>query len=66
MEERGLLQVLKANPDQRELVAQWDLGEASGDRPPLEYPCWSAPIVVDDKVLVRGNKRVLCLQLASE
>lgn len=65
MEERGLLQVLKADPQQLQVVAEWDLAEASGERPPLQYPCWSAPIVIDDKLLVRGTERVLCLQWAS-
>lgn len=63
LEERGLFQVLKANPEELELVAQWDLGEAAGDRPGLAYPCWSAPVVVGNKLIVRGTDRVLCLEL---
>ena len=64
IEERGLFQVLKANPNELELVAQWDFGEPDGDRPGLAYPCWSAPVVVGNRLLVRGTDRVLCLELA--
>jgi outer membrane protein assembly factor BamB len=65
LEERGLFQVLKANPNNLELVAQWDFGKANGDRPSLSYPCWSAPVVVGKKLIVRGTDRVICLEFAT-
>ncbi len=64
LEERGSLQVIKANPKQLEVVAQWDLDLADGDRPALEYPCWAAPVVVGNQLILRGDQRVLCLGLA--
>jgi outer membrane protein assembly factor BamB len=63
LEERGLLQLIKANPQQLEVVAAWDLGLPAGNRPALKYPCWSAPIVVGTKLLLRGTDQVICLEL---
>lgn len=65
MEERGLLQIQKANPRQLEVVAQWDLGQEEGQRPALEAPCWSAPVIVGKRLLLRGDQHVVCLELAS-
>ncbi len=66
LEERGLLQVVKANPDKFELIYEWALHESGDDvqsdddvRPAIEYPCWAAPIIVGNRMLVRGDKRVL-------
>ncbi|NND97432.1 MAG: PQQ-like beta-propeller repeat protein [Pirellulaceae bacterium] len=63
LEERGLMQVIKANVEEMEVVNEWELQTAEGNRPALNYPCWAAPIVVGDKVLVRGDEKVLCLEL---
>lgn len=65
IEERGLFQVLNANPEKLDLVAQWDFGQADGDRPALGYPCWSAPVVVGEKLILRGTDQVVCLQFAT-
>lgn len=62
MEERGQLQVMKANPSEMEVVAKYDLSVADGDRPGLQFPCWSAPVVVGDRLLLRGDQRVICLR----
>jgi outer membrane protein assembly factor BamB len=64
MEERGVLQVIKANPNQLDVVAQWNLSVPQGNRPAIDYPCWAAPVVVGTKLLVRGTDRVICLDLA--
>ena len=66
VEERGRVQVLKVNPAEMEEIAVWDLSEGQGDRPPLRYPCWSAPVVVGNQLLVRGNRQVISLALASK
>jgi outer membrane protein assembly factor BamB len=66
VEERGRLQVLKVNPAKMEEIAVWDLSEGQGDRPPLRYPCWSAPVVVGKQMIVRGNRHVISLALASD
>ncbi len=64
-EEDGPLQVMKPNSKEMEIVAEWALEDGAGERPGLVYPCWAAPIVVGDKLLVRGTKHVLCLKLKS-
>jgi hypothetical protein len=63
LEELGKLQIIKADPRRMELVAQWDLSRPSADRPAIGYPCWAAPIVVGDKLIVRGDTKVLCMKL---
>ena len=65
LEERGLLQILKINPAKLDLVAEWDLGLAEGARAAIEYPCWAAPVIVGNKLLVRGTDRILCLELTA-
>ena len=62
-EERGKLRVLRADPRALDVIAEWDLSRPEGQRPALAYPCWSAPIVVGDRMLVRGDTQVLCLEL---
>ena len=63
--ERGLLQIVRPTPKRLDVIAQWDLSQPSGQRPALRYPCWAAPVVVGDQVLLRGDSQVLCLELAT-
>ncbi len=65
-EERGRMQVLRTNPGAMDVVAQWDFQTPDGDWPKLAYPCWAAPVLVADKLLIRGDKKVLCLELAQQ
>ena len=73
LEERGKLQLIKANPRRFELVAEVDLG-VRHDRPPeadssavsgplLDFPCWAAPILSHGLLFLRGKTRVVCLEL---
>ncbi|EMI17805.1 Pyrrolo-quinoline quinone [Rhodopirellula maiorica SM1] len=62
LEERGTLQVVKANPEKFELISEWRLDQGDGDVPAIRYPCWSAPIVVGNRMLVRGDERVVCFE----
>ncbi|TWU58416.1 outer membrane biogenesis protein BamB [Rubripirellula tenax] len=61
LEERGRIEILRINPDKLDIVATWDLTQPDGDRPALTFPCWAAPIVVGDRVIVRGDENVVCL-----
>ena len=61
MEERGRLQVIRPNHENLEVVTDWDLSKPEGDRPAIKFPCWAAPIVDGNRLLVRGDKTVLCL-----
>ena len=65
LNERGLLEVIRANPQRMERVAQWDLGEATDTQgnPWLTHPCWAAPILSHGLLWIRGEDRLLCLDL---
>ena len=60
LNERGTMQVLRTTPKMMDPVAEYDLTDGSLDGARLGYPCWAAPIVVGDKLIVRGDKKVLC------
>jgi outer membrane protein assembly factor BamB len=62
--EFGQLQLIKANPQQCEVVSQVRL-ESQAERPEqlLRYPCWAAPILAHGLLYVRGKERVVCLEL---
>ena len=64
LEERGLMQVLQVNSSQLEVLAQWDLSSDQGTRLGIKYPCWAAPVIVGNRILVRGTDRILCLEFA--
>lgn len=70
--EYGQLFLFKANPEKFELVAEADLNDATagpvlpgaeGGRSLLKYPCWAAPILSHGLLYVRGDDRLLCLEL---
>jgi outer membrane protein assembly factor BamB len=70
--EYGQLTLFKANPHKYEPVAEGDFaaaptlpGEAEGQKL-LRYPCWAAPIVSHGLLYVRGDDRLLCLELIPE
>jgi outer membrane protein assembly factor BamB len=66
LEERGLMQILRVNSKQLEVVAEWDLSKDEGARLGIKYPCWAAPVIVGNRTLVRGTDRILCLEFALE
>jgi outer membrane protein assembly factor BamB len=57
--EVGALLLVKATPEKFELVAQADM-------PQLKYPCWSAPVLSHGLLYVRGDDRLVCLELIPE
>lgn len=69
--EYGQLQLLKANPEKYDLVAEVLLRSDDGDlrlpgagAPPLlRYPAWAAPILSHGLLYVRGEGRLVCLEL---
>ena len=74
LQERGKLQLMKANPRKFELVAEAQLGESSEESGPpesstapaaplLKYPCWSAPILSHGLLYLRGKDLLVCLEL---
>lgn len=63
LKETGSLHIVRATPDRFDELAVWELEFAAGDRPALQFPCWSAPVIVGDRMLIRGDRTVLCLAL---
>ncbi len=66
--EYGALQLFRANPKKFELVSEVTLpGEATsalfGPQPLLKYPCWSAPVLSHGLLYVRGDDRLVCLEV---
>jgi outer membrane protein assembly factor BamB len=60
--EFGHLKLFRANPRKYEPVSEVLLSDDRGE-PLLTYPCWAAPILVDGLLYVRGQDRLVCLQL---
>jgi outer membrane protein assembly factor BamB len=71
LEEYGRLRLLRANPQQYEVVSELELGQWGPSVPPgqpgslglLQYPCWAAPILAHGLLYLRGDDRLVCLEL---
>ena len=66
--EYGEMQLIKANPENFELVDGVTLKEDPDqeDSPPLlKYPAWAAPVLSHGLLYVRGKDRLVCLELRS-
>jgi outer membrane protein assembly factor BamB len=70
--EFGSLRLLKANPNKYEEVAQVTLMREEPDpqrkklfapQPLLKYPAWAAPILSHGLLYVRGDDRLVCMEL---
>ena len=60
--EDGRLHLLAANPKRYELLATVDLRDEQGRRM-LKEPAWSAPVLANGLLYVRGDDRLVCLDL---
>jgi hypothetical protein len=66
MAEDGVLSLLKVNPKKYDLVSSVLLQGAGDDGRPqllLQRPCWAAPVLSHGLLYVRGNDRLVCLEL---
>lgn len=68
--EYGQLQLIKANPEKYELVAEVLLRSTDAPAllgaepaPLLKYPAWAAPVLSHGLLYVRGADRLVCLEL---
>jgi outer membrane protein assembly factor BamB len=66
--EYGSLRLLKVNPERYELVSEAILlrdepNPNFGPRPLLKYPAWAAPILSHGLLYVRGDDRLVCLEV---
>jgi outer membrane protein assembly factor BamB len=62
LSETGELRLLKVNPKMYEEVSSVVLEDDMG-RPRLKEPCWAAPIISHGLMWVRGEGRLLCLEV---
>ena len=60
--EDGTVLLMKVNPKRFEVVAEIPLRDRKGE-PLLDYPCWAAPIVSHGLLYLRGNDRLVCIEL---
>lgn len=63
LKESGMLHVAEASSAAYRELGVWNLRERDGERPGLAFPCWSAPVVVGNQVLIRGDSKLVSLAL---
>jgi outer membrane protein assembly factor BamB len=61
--EEGTLRLLKVNPQKYEEVSTLTLKDPRTQAPLLKAPCWAAPILANGLLYVRGDERLVCLEL---
>lgn len=62
LSEYGPLLLFRATPEKLDVVAQSILKDNNG-RQLLKYPCWAAPVLSHGLLYVRGDDRIVCLEL---
>ncbi|NOY41458.1 MAG: PQQ-binding-like beta-propeller repeat protein [Planctomycetes bacterium] len=65
LSEGGMLRLLRVTPKQYELVDRLELQDDQG-RPLLRYPAWAAPVLSHGLMYVRGQDRLVCLEVIAE
>jgi outer membrane protein assembly factor BamB len=63
LSEDGALRLLKVNPQKYEEVSTLELKDPRTKQALLEYPCWAAPILSHGLLYLRGEERLVCLEL---
>jgi len=66
LSEQGPLLLIKVNPKRFEPVTLVEVREPGQKESLLEYPCWAAPILAHGLLYLRGNERLVCLELIPE
>ncbi len=62
--EDGTLRLLKVNPRKYEEVSSAEVRDPGDEEKPLlKYPCWAAPILSHGLLYLRGEGRLVCLEL---
>ena len=67
--EHGTLRLLRATPEKYDEVARvilMDQRGAFGPKPLLKYPAWSPPVLSHGLLYVRGEGRLVCLELIAQ
>lgn len=63
LSEDGALRLLKVNPRQYEEVSDMDVKDPKTGSVLVQYPCWAAPVLANGLMYIRGEGRVVCLEL---
>lgn len=64
--EEGQLELLKPNPEKMERIKAVDLSrmqDKSDNLPLIESPAWAAPVLSHGLLFIRGNTKLICLDL---
>ena len=61
--EDGILRLLKVNPQKYDLISEMDVIDPQTKQLLLDYPCWAAPVVSNGLMYVRGEDRLVCLEV---
>jgi outer membrane protein assembly factor BamB len=64
--EKGHVLLLKVNSEKLEAVSVMSLTRPGSDEPLLVEPCWAAPILSHGLLYLRGQDRLVCLELIPE
>lgn len=67
--EYGRLSLVRPNPESYETLREVDLSEIANPEtgePWLSYPCWAAPVLSHGLLYVRGDTRLICMELIPE
>ncbi|MEM9588467.1 MAG: PQQ-binding-like beta-propeller repeat protein [Planctomycetota bacterium] len=65
LDETARLQAVQPDAERLQVIGQWDLSQPDARRPSLRVPCWSAPVVAGNRLLIRGDQKVIALELTS-
>lgn len=57
--EGGLLGLFEPNTDECKEIGRWQV-------PSLQYPCWTAPVLVDGRLYLRSENRLVCLDISRQ
>lgn len=57
LDENARMQIVRPNPKKLDLISEHDFSEL------ISQPCWAAPIIVGNRMLIRGDRAVICLAL---
>jgi hypothetical protein len=63
LSEDGILRLLKVNPQKYEQLSELEVLDPATKQQLLEYPCWAAPVLANGLLYVRGEDRLVCLEL---
>jgi outer membrane protein assembly factor BamB len=61
--EDGILRLLKVNPKEYDEVSAVELVDARTEAPLLKFPCWAAPVLSHGLMYLRGDDRLVCVEL---